>query len=486
MNSLRPFILTVLLTIALVGSPQLHCSCAFGQIVTEEDNSSEDTANEEGTINQQDPNTNRGVVGNQAGVSINALDVLRSLSTSDSTNDLDALRRTSGRARARQRTLRKPSQRLRYVSLPRLERIAAKCTAAGDSLTAEMRYLAGLFRVDYLYIYPETGDIVIAGPAEDWRQTRSGDVLSVRARLPVLRLEDLIVVLRAFPNDGTGVSEIGCSIDPTQQGLAKMQAYVKAISRRPPSAQVIAAGLKKSLGKQKVTIQGIPANTRFARVMVEADYRMKLIGIGLEKPAVAIKSYLALAKPRSSGNGMARWYFTPQYDSVRMSGDRRVVHFGSTGARLIGEAELVSSDGQRSQSARRDRASVGFTTDFTRKYAALARAEPIYAELLNVMDLSIVGAAIQFLDAYTECDWQPDLFLDPSRIDVETHDVPTKLPTAVNAVWKGRRLLTPVGGGVSIRITEAFEPMRIADDAFLAERPEVPADLTSGQLVVGR
>ncbi len=44
----------------------------------------------------------------------------------------------------------------------------------------------------------------------------------------------------------------------------------------------IAAGLKQSLGLQNITLKGIPANTSFAQKLVEADYRMKLIGIGLE------------------------------------------------------------------------------------------------------------------------------------------------------------------------------------------------------------
>lgn len=472
----RLFTLTMLLVTAFVTSPILHSSRAMGQVRSEEDNpAAEDTTNEE------DPNTNRGVIGNQAGVSINALNVLRSLSTSEATSDLDAMRRSSGKINARQRMLRKPAQRLRYVSLPRLERAARQCVEAGESLAAEMKHLAGLFRADYLYLYPETGDVVVAGPASEWCRTKTGDILSVQSRLPVLRLEDLVVALRAFPCNGAGASEIGCSIDPTPQGLARMQSYMKSVSQRPPSAHVIAAGLKKSQGKQKVSVQGIPANTHFARVMVEAGYRMKLIGIGLETPAVPIKSYLSLARPRSSSNGMARWYFTPQYDSIRISRDRRVLRLGSTGARLIGETELVSPDGQRSQSAGHDQASIGFTVDFTMKYAALAKAEPIYAELRNVMDLTIFAAALQVIDAYSECDWQPDLLLDASKLNIPTHKVPTELPTAVNAVWKGRRLLTPVGGGVSIRTTEAFEAMGVSDDQVLADRPRIPSNLGDGQ-----
>lgn len=464
--------LTLLLAFLLLSSPVLHESHVIGQVRSEEDSSNDDQSTNE------NPNAYRGIIGNQAGVSISAAEVFRSFSSKSTTNDLDAVRRASAKPKVSRRSCsRQPAARLRYVSLPRLELAVTKRLAAGEQVTSEMRFLAGLFRADYLYIYPETGDVVIAGPADAWQRTKSGSVLTVNSKQPVLRLEDLVVALRAFANGEKGPGEVGCSIDPTPQGLARMQAYVRYISQRPPSAPVIAAGLKKALGEQTVSVIGVPPTTRFARVMIEADYRMKLIGIGLETPAVPIKSYLSLARPRSSPNGMARWYFTPRYDCIRTSPDRRVLQLSSSGARLVGAAELVSSAGIRSQLSTQDRASQGFARDFTRKYAALAKAEPIYAELRNVMDLSIIGAALQFFEVYAACDWQPELLLNASKLDVESHAVPTKLPTAVNAVWKGRRLLTPVGGGVSIRSAEAFESLRVMHDPVELVRPVVPVDL---------
>ena len=44
-------------------------------------------------------------------------------------------------------------------------------------------------------------------------------------------------------------------------------------------------GLQQALGIEKVSVLGIPATTHFAQILVEADYRMKLIGIELEPPA---------------------------------------------------------------------------------------------------------------------------------------------------------------------------------------------------------
>ena len=82
---------------------------------------------------------------------------------------------------------------------------------------------------------------------------------------------------------------------------------------RPSDAAIIAQGMKDNLGLQTVTFKGIPDSTHFARVLVEADYRMKLIGIGLERLPVPLKSYVDRANPSTvSANAMERWYFQPE------------------------------------------------------------------------------------------------------------------------------------------------------------------------------
>ncbi len=61
--------------------------------------------------------------------------------------------------------LMRPSK-LRKVSINRLEKALAARLAAGGRATEEMLGLAGLTSIDYVFYYPETGDIVVAGPAE--------------------------------------------------------------------------------------------------------------------------------------------------------------------------------------------------------------------------------------------------------------------------------------------------------------------------------
>ena len=113
----------------------------------------------------------------------------------------------------------------------------------------------------------------------------------------MIRLDDLCVALRAFPPSGSATKLIGCSIDPTKEGLAAMQRFLRSIGsnadpRDAQRTQFIVEGLQSNLGLQTVSVNGVSAKTHFAVVMVEADYRMKLIGIGLEKPPVKLVSWV--------------------------------------------------------------------------------------------------------------------------------------------------------------------------------------------------
>ena len=56
---------------------------------------------------------------------------------------------------------------LAYVSLPSLCREAKKLLDAGEKLPPEMKNLGGITQLRYIFVYPETKDLVIAGPAED-------------------------------------------------------------------------------------------------------------------------------------------------------------------------------------------------------------------------------------------------------------------------------------------------------------------------------
>ena len=354
--------------------------------------------------------------------------------------------------------------KLRCVSLNRLE---AAIRGREGAPTDEMRYLAGLLRLRYVFLYPESGDVVVAGEAEGWITNPAGRVTGITTRRPVLQLQDLVVALRAFPPGGSGAGVIGCSIDPTPEGLAAMQQFLRSIGSMatPGDTHYIVSGLQTSLGLQTVRIDGVSPKTHFAQVMVEADYRMKLIGIGLERPPVRLVSYVDRASPRAARrNALQRWFFTPDYQCVRVSDDAQAMQLLGDGVKLVGEDEMVTAGGQRRAAARADAASRAFVTGFTKKYSALAERSPVYAELRNLIDMAVAAAFIQQEDYYGKTDWRMELFGDENAFAVETYNVPNTVATAVNAVWKGRRLMTPIGGGVSVQPRRALDPENVLDD----------------------
>ncbi len=380
------------------------------------------------------------------------------------------------------------TSRLRKVSLNRLEDAIAKRIAAGDTPTEAMLYLAGLLRIQYVFVYPETGDIVIAGPAEGWASDLSGRVRGITSGAPVIELQDLIVALRAFPPGGAETPVIRCSIDPTKEGLANLQQFLARLGggATPNQTNFIVDGLRRSLGLQNVTIGGVPADTHFAKTLVEADYRMKLIGIGLERTSVKMKSYVDFASPTSvARNAMQRWYFVPDYECVRVSEDELAMELVGNSVKLIGADEMVAADGTRANAGQVDMAGKRWVQGFTEKYPEIAKAVPVYAQLRNLIDMSVAAAYIQRQDFYGQVGWSMDLFGNETAYSVQTGKAPQQVETAVSAVWRGNRLMTPIGGGVNIQPSLALVSSSLLPDeqgAVKKQRGEVTLDhLKPGQ-----
>src|SRR6478752_1697258 len=112
---------------------------------------------------------------------------------------------------------------MRMVSLRRLdEAVAATGQTTAEMLPDELRFLAGIQRIQYVLVYPEEHDVVIAGPGEGWKVDEEGNIVGVTTGRPALRLEDLLVALRSVDTARQG--GISCSIDPTAEGRQRLDA----------------------------------------------------------------------------------------------------------------------------------------------------------------------------------------------------------------------------------------------------------------------
>ena len=378
---------------------------------------------------------------------------------------------------------------LRHVALSRLERQLAEAVATGHGLPDEMQKLAGLTKVQYVFVYPgdgaEPGEIVIAGPAEPWMLDAAGRTVGVATGAPTLLLEDLAAALRCFAPGQPSNHAIGCSIDPTQEGLAALQDFMRRVGRVNPKSDVagLVSGMQQALGMQTVRVNGVSPATHFAQVMVEADYRMKLIGIGLEPPPVKMSTWVQLASSQSvAANALQRWYFVPDYQCVRVSEDDLAIELVGQGVKLVGADEVVLPDGRRMSADRANQASKLFTTAFTKKYPEIAARRPVYAQLRSLIDLAVVAAWLQEFDGYGKAGWGAETLRDEAVYPIETLPPIAHVETAINAVWRGPRLITPIGGGVTIQAATAVEPPNLLMD----ERGEVAKAHAAVKLPEGR
>jgi hypothetical protein len=398
------------------------------------------------------------------GVAVDAEGVVRLKSTADQSGQLSKQQQAALRADLNTKAAKKSP--IRYISLKHLEQ---EIKAHNGALNDEMRYLAGLLRIRYVFFYPDSGDIVIAGPAEGWTTDALDRAVGISSGRPVIRLEDLCVALRAFPPSGKVTRMIGCSIDPTQEGLKAYEQFVRSIGssldpRDTQRVETVAEGMRNAKGLQSITVNGISPKTHFAMVMVEADYRMKLIGIGMEKPPVKLVSFVDRANATQLGSqGLARWFFTPNYECVRTTVDGQAMELVGDGVKVVGEEELVAENGQRAAKAHANSASQAFTQAFTKVYSELADRSPIYAELRNMIDLAVAAAYIQQHDFYGKANWKADVLDDEGAIATEVYNAPKQVATVVNVIRRGNHLSMP-NGGVEINPLMALEPEKVMVD----------------------
>src|SRR5262245_52240959 len=215
---------------------------------------------------------------------------------------------------------------LRKISLRKLEEVVAELHAQGQPIPADIRYLAGLTSVKYVFVLPDGGDVVLAGPAEGWDVLPTGDIVGSESHRPVLQLDDLVVALRYAFAEGSADSFLWCSIEPTEAGLKAHAAYIRGLggieqARLPQIRQ----GMEQAVGQQEIHVYGIEATNRFALQMIAADYRLKRISLAHDpSPSKNVPSYLDLAEKSATGGPQRqhRWWFVGHYNAIRHTADR--------------------------------------------------------------------------------------------------------------------------------------------------------------------
>ncbi|MDP7018762.1 MAG: DUF1598 domain-containing protein [Pirellulaceae bacterium] len=342
---------------------------------------------------------------------------------------------------------------LRKISLKRLHAAIEESLRTGiGRLPDEIRYLAGLQRIQYIFVYPEENDIVLCGPGEGWRIDDNANVVGVTTGRPVLLLDDLLIALRNADNARNG--GISCSIDPTEQGYKRLNALLAKQKqvRSQRNLPALEKAMKEAFGPQQVSIQGVPANSHFARVLVAADYRMKRLAMNLDKsPISSLPSYVQMLKSSRDTSSNPRWWLACNYEPMVRSEDGLAWELKGPGVKAMTEDDLVTVDGKVKGTGKTSPTAQKWADLMTDQYDRLSGEDVVFAELRNIMDMSIVAAAIAHHDLLGVSGLSaPMLFATKSDLTVETWNSPKTIAPQCSFVKSRKGWIVTASGGVSI------------------------------------
>jgi len=281
----------------------------------------------------------------------------------------------------------------------------------------EVLQLCGLTKVSCFIVDQQNMDLVFVG--------------NVASDAPALFLEDFVISLRNAwwkyaPLRGNTYyySAPGCSIDPKQETFHKLQKIGLEIISASGEMETIYQEWQSICSEpQNVVVLGVPFNTRFARVTVEADYYMKRlvngsVSLGIEGLESLTDLTLNAAKedvlhnrsvsmPVSTVNRF--WFFPGENRYVE---DEGVVCVNTCEVKLLTEEEFLTRKGELAGTGRPNLLAQEFSQNFTIKYREIAQRRPIYAELESLFRFVALAQIMKFKDSIADSGLKIDYLLN--------------------------------------------------------------------------
>ncbi len=406
-----------------------------------------------------------GVVNQIGGVEVNAAGVLNEATSTmqEQTRQrvLDSLKTVSPDARQ--------ATELRAISLRALEQALHAAANDGAELTDEIRFMGGIQRIKYVIVQPEKNDVLIVGPGEGWTVDAAGNVVGETTRRPVIRFEDFIVALRTADaaNRDYGIS---VSIDPTAEGLKQFSAVSQRIRNNGGFQPEWKDMIESAMGPQNISLTGLPTDSRMAQILVAADYRMKRMAMGFESAAVpGIPSVLELAEQRGKGFKQSpRFWLQCNYDSIKRSEDGQVWQIEGAGAKALTETEAAAGG-----KAKDPVVALEWAQNMTTHFSELADADPVFAELQNVMDMAVVAAILRKHDLLVTAGLEiPTISGENRQVELPKWSVPQTVSTQCSFIRIRNSWLVTASGGVQVDSWGVLENV-VIDDAVAQVVPRV-------------
>ncbi len=375
----------------------------------------------------------------------------------------------------------------RALSLRMLSRLCAEHPDARE-LPLEARTLGGITWIHGFIVVPDQQDVILFGEVEEG--------------CPPLQLDDFVVALRnadlqyAKRTDDTIYwQNPGCTIDPDPNVLIRLK-RVMAGNGTADSADkqaVIDRWAKVCESPQSVGVFGVPFDSHFANVMVQADYDMKLLADGNDAPPVpGLISYMSLNYQRavaeigSDSDGSSQglldrfWFYPGVVSYVQTSAD---VALETCQVVLLTEAEVIARSGETEGTGQANPLAKQFADSLTESYDNLTAHRPIYRELESLFRFVALAKILKQENSFAAAQLNADGLLRSYRVnDVK---VERQLPGRWNVREYNNRytegsivhthsLLLPCCGGVDIDINK---PDRVSVPARLDQLADTRHEL---------
>nr|MCU0710827.1 DUF1598 domain-containing protein [Pirellula sp.] len=339
----------------------------------------------------------------------------------------------------------------RLISLKNLQEAVTEAKKNNTEIPEETLFLGGLTRVENVYVYPERNDIVIAGPSEPWTVGANGTVVGTKSGRPIVLLDDLLSAMKTVHNARrTGIS---VSIEPTEAGVVRLNQLLSQVrDTNQTNWKKLEMAMCEAFGPQQIKLEGVSSDSHIARIILAADYKMKLYGMNLAKaPVSGLPSYLEMIRKSATKDVQSRWWMACDYTSIEHSADRLAWKITGPGIKTMTEQEHFGADGSVKGAGKADPIAKKWADTFTSKLDELSVKDPVFGQLRNVMDLCVVAAIIEAnrLQDLASCDLS-SILGDNAVVETAKLDVPKALDPQCSFVQSARGFVVAASGGVLV------------------------------------
>lgn len=358
---------------------------------------------------------------------------------------------------------------LRKISLRGLAEALSALRTSEDRMPDEVRFLAGLQRIEYVLVDEERNDIVLAGYGEGWVVDGRGFVVGATTGRPLMQLDDLLIALRTA--DAAARGGLTCSIDPTNEGLVRVRQLAPNLAVPDADPQAAMKAIEEALGDQTISFGGVSPRCRFAHVLLAADFRMKRLAMNFDPaPVRGLPSYLQLIKGSARvglQNLLPRWWLATHYEPLLADRGGLAWQLRGQGVKCMSEDDFLAADGGRKRTGKSSPAAQKWADLMTKKYNELSLKEPVFGELRNCMDLAVVAALIFKEDLPGKAGLDLGPLVDADRFATHQYLVAERVRSKASMLETGNGFLISASGGVRVNSWQAASRQQQGDLAAI-------------------